>query len=125
MSDLGKHLIISEPLVEPNTSLAKPYIGYIFMILFVVSNSLADSTSKLLFLAHPNLGVQEMLFLRGVIFLVILVALLGRDFKHILFDSVPREMVVPLIIRCTTGLCSFFCFCTAIKHLPIILVALY
>ena len=134
MSDLekDKHLAINEPLMEAESlvvvvekRVAKPYLGYTFMILFVVSNSMADSASKILFINHPGYGVDELLFLRGVIFLGLLAYLLGKDTKHILYDSVPSNMVLPLAIRCCTGLLAFYCFGTAIKHLPIILVALF
>lgn len=52
--------------------------GYAFMLMFVVANSMADSTSKLLFNSHSELGVTEMLFLRGVICLFLMAALIGR-----------------------------------------------
>jgi drug/metabolite transporter (DMT)-like permease len=86
---------------------------------------MADSTSKILFLNHADLGVMEMLFLRGVLCLVMMLVLMGKDTKLILWDSIPRNMIAPLLIRCMTGLLAFFCLSTAIKHLPIVVVALF
>ena len=100
-------------------------IGYTLMLMFVVSNSVADSASKILFINHADLGVMEMLFLRGVIVLVLLVFLIGKDAKLILYTSIPRNMYAPLLIRCMSGLLAFFCLSSAIKHLPIVLVALF
>jgi drug/metabolite transporter (DMT)-like permease len=99
--------------------------GYSFMMMFVIANSLADSSSKILFINHADLGVMEMLFLRGVIVAVMLAFLLGKEAKHILWDSVPRNMFLPIAIRCSSGMLAFYCMNTAIKHLPIILVALF
>ena len=95
------------------------------MMMFVVINSLGDSASKILFLDHSNLGVMEMLFIRGLVVIVLMAILIGKDYKYILYDSIPRNMVAPLLIRCMSGLCAFFCISTAIKHLPIVLVALF
>ena len=95
------------------------------MLLFVVINSLADSSSKLLFISHSNLGVREMLLLRGILVLMMLAFLIGNNLKYILWQSVPSNMVAPLVIRCSTGLLAFYCMGTAIKHLPIVLVALF
>jgi drug/metabolite transporter (DMT)-like permease len=95
------------------------------MFLFVITNSLADSTSKILFLNHQDLGVMEMLFLRGIIVIFMMAALIGNDYKKILWQSIPRNMVAPLLIRCMSGLLAFFCLSTAIKHLPIVIVALF
>lgn len=94
--------------------------------MFVVANSLADSTSKILFSSHElTLGVAEMLFLRGVIVLVFMAFLIRQRARYILYDSIPRNMIIPIIIRCTSGLIAFYCMSTAIKHLPIVLVALF
>jgi drug/metabolite transporter (DMT)-like permease len=96
------------------------------MLMFVVANSLADSTSKILFSRHQQtLGVTEMLFLRGVIVLVFMAFLIGKKARYILYDSIPGNMVLPILIRCTSGLFAFYCMSTAIKHLPIVLVALF
>lgn len=94
------------------------------MLLFVISNSLGDSVSKLLYVSHSDLGVMEMLFMRGVIVLLFLVVLIRGRFKLILF-SVPRKMIFPLFVRVNTGLFAFFCMNQAIKHLPLVLVALF
>lgn len=109
-------------LAVPTNNPAK---GYTFMLMFVIANSMADSASKILFINHKGLGVQEMLFLRGAIFLFVMVILIGKDAKHILYDSIPRNMFLPIFIRCCSGLLGFYCFTTAIKHLPIIIVALF
>jgi drug/metabolite transporter (DMT)-like permease len=100
-------------------------IGYSLMMVFVVANSMADSSSKILFTSHSNLGVLEMLFLRGVVVMALMVFLVGRQAKHILYDSIPSKMVVPLMLRCTTGVVAYFCMNAAIKNLPIIIVALF
>lgn len=95
------------------------------MMCFVVANSMADSSSKILFINHKGLGVTEMLFLRGVIVLVFLAFLIGKQARHILYDSIPRNMYLPIFIRCMSGLLAFYCLSTAIKYLPIVLVALF
>lgn len=100
-------------------------IGYTLMLLFVISNSMADSSSKILFINHSDLGVIEMLFLRGVVVLILLAFLIGKDAKQILWTSIPRNMIAPLLTRCLSGLLAFFCLSTAIKNLPIVLVALF
>jgi drug/metabolite transporter (DMT)-like permease len=102
-----------------------PVKGYTFMMAFVVANALADSSSKILFIHHGGLGVTEMLFLRGVIVLAFLAFLIGKQARHILYDSIPRNMWIPIFIRCSSGLLAFYCLSTAIKHLPIVLVALF
>lgn len=79
------------------------------MLSFVVSNSLADSVSKLLYVNHGDLGVIEMLFMRGVIVIVFMAYLVGRRWKEILYDSIPRSMYLPLFIRVNSGLLAFFC----------------
>lgn len=95
------------------------------MMMFVVSNSLADSVSKLLYVNHAELGVFEMLFMRGVFVMILMVYLVGRRWKEILYDTVPREMIFPLFIRVNSGLLAFFCTNQAIKYLPIVLVSLF
>jgi hypothetical protein len=95
------------------------------MFAFVVANAMADSSSKILFINHNTLGVNEMLFLRGVIVLAFLAFLIGNQARHILYDSIPRNMWMPIFIRCSSGLLAFYCLSTAIKHLPIVLVALF
>lgn len=95
------------------------------MLIAVVLNSLADSSSKVLFINHATLGVIEMLFLRAVVCIGVMAFLIGRDFKHILYDSIPRNMIISIIIRCASGLLAFYGTSTAIKHLPIVLVALF
>lgn len=102
-----------------------PVKGYTFMLCFVVANALADSSSKILFLHHSTLGVTEMLFLRGVIVMAFLAFLIGNQAHHILYESIPRNMWVPIFVRCSSGLLAFYCLSTAIKHLPIVLVALF
>jgi len=79
------------------------------MLMFVVSNSLGDSVSKLLFVNHNDLGVIEMMFMRGVIVLFFLIALIGNRFKQIMWTSIPRKMYFPLFVRVNTGLLAFFC----------------
>lgn len=110
--------------VDPDAN-NNPVKGYTFMMAFVVANALADSSSKILFMHHGDLGVTEMLFLRGVIVLAFLAFLIGHQARHILYDSIPRNMWTPIFIRCSSGLLAFFCLSTAIKHLPIVLVALF
>ena len=95
------------------------------MLLFVLIASLSDSASKILFLGHADLGVMEMLFIRGLIVLVFMAFLIGNQWRYILWDSIPRKMIAPLLIRCMSGLFAFFCISTAIKNLPIVLVALF
>ena len=94
-------------------------------MMFVLCGSLSDSASKLLFIDHSNLGVIEMLFVRGLIVIIMMVFLIGKDWKYILYESIPRSMITPLLIRCMSGLLAFFCTSSAIKHLPIVLVALF
>lgn len=84
---------------------------------------MAHTGSKVLFLNHASLNVDEMLFLRAAIFLLVLVAIMNKDCKHYL--TVEDSMRFPLAVRCASGTLAFFCFTTAIKDLPIILVALF
>lgn len=51
------------------------------MMMFVVSNSLGDSVSKILYLNHSDLGVIEMMFMRGVIVMFLMVVLIGRNWR--------------------------------------------
>ncbi|CDW87883.1 membrane protein [Stylonychia lemnae] len=99
--------------------------GYGLMLGFVCINALADSISKILFINHSNLGVFEMLLMRGTYFLVILVFIVGKNYKWILWESIPRNMIFPLLVRVTCGCLGFLCINQAIKHLPIVLVALF
>lgn len=93
-------------------------------MMFVIANSLADSAQKILFLGHAQLGVMEMLFLRSIFVLVLMGTLIGTKVKYYMWTSIPPNMTFPLLSRCATGLLAFFCMTTAIKHLPIVLVAL-
>lgn len=79
------------------------------MLLFVISNSMADSVSKLLYVNHADLGVFEMLFMRGVFVMILMVYLVGRRYKEILYDSISRDMIFPLFVRVNSGLLAFFC----------------
>lgn len=98
-------------------------LGYILMILFVLSSSMAQTGAKVLFLNHASLNVDEMLFLRAAIFLLVLIAIMNKDFKR--YMTVEQSMRFPLAVRCASGTLAFFCLTTAIKHLPIIMVSLF
>ena len=100
-------------------------LGYFLMFLFVISNSLADSVSKILYINHSDLGIFEMLFMRGLIVIIFMIFLIRNNFRHILWDSIPKNMILPLCIRVNSGLLAFFCMNYAIKYLPIILVSLF
>jgi len=93
------------------------------MILFVLSSSMAQTGSKVLFLNHASLSVDEMLFLRAGIFLLALFVIMNKDFKR--YMTVEQSLRFPLAVRCASGTLAFFCFTTAIKDLPIILVSLF
>lgn len=84
-------------------------IGYLLMMTFVFVNSIADSVSKILYLNHTNLGVFEMLFMRGVYFLVVLLFLMHGKLKYYLYDLVPRDMIFPLLVRVSCGCMAFMC----------------
>lgn len=99
--------------------------GYLLMMTFVFVNSIADSVSKILYIHHKDLGVFEMLFMRGVYFLVVLLFLMGTKIKWYLYESVPRDMIFPLLVRVTCGCLAFMCVNQAIKHVPIVMVALF
>lgn len=79
------------------------------MMMFVISNSLADSVSKLLYINHKDLGVFEMLFMRGVIVLALMAVLIRGNYKYIMWESIPRDMYLPLFVRVNRGLLAFFC----------------
>lgn len=100
-------------------------IGYMLMMTFVLVNSIADSVSKILYINHSNLGVFEMLFMRGVYFLIVLLILIRGKVKWYLYDSVPRDMIFPLLVRVSCGCMAFMCVNQAIKHVPIVMVALF
>lgn len=84
-------------------------IGYLLMMTFVFVNSIADSVSKILYIHHKDLGVFEMLFMRGAYFLVVLIILMGPKIKWYLYDAVPRDMIFPLLVRVTCGCLAFMC----------------
>lgn len=92
--------------------------------MFVLVNSLADSVSKILYLSHHDLSVFEMLLMRGIIVLILMLYLMRGRYKELMWDSIPRKMFAPLIMRSFSGLFAFFCINYAIKHLPLVLVAL-
>ena len=69
--------VLDKKQVDPDAN-NNPVKGYTFMMAFVVANALADSSSIILFMHHGDLGVTEMLFLRGVIVLVFLAFLIGH-----------------------------------------------
>lgn len=100
-------------------------MGYVLMMAFVLVNSIADSVSKMLYLGHRDLGVFEMLFMRGAYFFCVLAFLIRGKVKWYLYDSIPRAMIFPLIVRVTCGCLAFMCINQAIKHSPIVLVALF
>lgn len=79
------------------------------MMLFVFVNSVADSVSKILYIDHPDLGVFEMLFMRGLYFMVVLLVLISPKIKWYLWDSVPRDMIFPMFIRVSCGCLAFMC----------------
>lgn len=110
---------------EEDNQRLRSFYGYSLMMMFVVANSMGDSVCKLLYLNHSDLGVIEMMFMRGVICIGLMAVLVGRNCKQILWDSIPRQMVFPLFIRVNSGLLAFFCINYAIKFLPIVLVALF
>lgn len=112
-------------VIEQEENRQRSLWGYLLMLSFVVSNSMADSVSKLLYVNHGDLGVIEMLFMRGVIVIVFMAYLVGRRWKEILYDSIPKSMYLPLFIRVNSGLLAFFCTNQAIKYLPIVLVSLF
>lgn len=95
------------------------------MMAFVTVNSMADSASKILYIHHKDLGVFEMLFMRGAYFMIIIVALVRGNYRWILYDSIPRSMIIPLMIRVICGSLGFLCVNQAIKYLPIVLVSLF
>ena len=90
----------------------------------MLTNSLADSVSKLLDLAHSDLSVFEMLLVRGIIVFVLMLYLMRGRFKELMWTSIPTRMFSPLIIRSFSGLLGFLCINYALKHLPLVLVAL-
>eukprot|EP00347_Sterkiella_histriomuscorum_P021051 403335450 len=99
--------------------------GYLLMMTFVFVNSIADSVSKILYIHHSDLGVFEMLFMRGVYFFFVLLFLIRGKIKWYLYDSVPRDMIFPLLVRVSCGCLAFMCVNQAIKHVPIVMVALF
>lgn len=87
----------------------KSAYGYALMLGFVTINALADSVSKILYINHTNLGVFEMLLMRGVYFLFVLVLLINKNYKWIMYESIPRNMIFPLLIRVSCGCLGFLC----------------
>jgi len=112
---------------ESSESIRKTLLGYILMMMFVMSNALGDSVLKLLYVNHSNLGVIEMMFARGVIVMLLMVFLINRNYQEILWQCLVRnkKMIFPLFVRVNSGLLAFFCINQAIKHLPLVLVALF
>jgi drug/metabolite transporter (DMT)-like permease len=110
--------------LESQKPVSAAAIGYMLFFLFVLVNSLADSVSKILYLSHSDLSVFEMLLMRGVIVLVLMLYLMRGRFKELMWDSIPLRMFLPLILRSFSGLFAFFCINYALKHLPLVLVAL-
>jgi len=91
---------------------------------FVFFFSMSDVVSKILYIRNPGLSVVEFLFFRGIVQTLILGSLVAPNFKHIMYDCIPRKMVGSLMIRIASGLISFYCIYQAIKYLPILIVSL-
>ena len=72
-------LLSEDPENSSKESSSSSVLGYTFMTLFIISSSLAHTGSKVLFINHQTLRVDEMLFLRAAIFLGVLLLVMSRD----------------------------------------------
>ena len=90
----------------------------------VLCYSFAESITKLLYIRNPDIEIIEFIFFRFLTQFVMIFALTNIKTKIILWDTVPRRLIPALVIIVACGLASFLCLYTAIKYLPMLIIAL-
>lgn len=93
-------------------------------MLFISSLCANQFLSKLLFIRHNDLNPAKLITVRNFFALLIVTAMMNKDFKYYMVDSVPREQYRSLAIRCFQGSFQFVCMYTCIKYFPVVIVTL-
>lgn len=94
------------------------------MLLTVLQSSFSDALSKVIFLFHPEIGVVQYAFARGLIQLVLLAILINKDVKYILYGCIDRKYIPSLIMRVFMGNLTFFLMTISLKYLPLLVTSI-
>ncbi len=79
---------------------------------------------KVLYEHHPDLGAAQLLVYRSSLSVILLFAYHNTNIKYILYDSVDRGSVPPLISRMISGNFGIFIIVMAAKYFTLTVVAM-
>jgi hypothetical protein len=84
-------------------------MGILFFTMAVVVLSVSECLSKIVFVKEDGLSVVEFCFFRFTIQFIFMLLLINKNIKHVLWDCVPKDLILSLNIRVFAGLASFYC----------------
>ena len=79
---------------------------------------------KVLFVRHPSLSLSQLIVVRSLFAMLIFAAIMNKDVKRYLFESVPRIHYKSMALRCLQGSFQFMCIYTCIKYFPVVFVSI-
>lgn len=88
---------------ESSQSQRNPKLGAIYMLIFVVLQSVNWFSTKLLYIYYPSIHFLQILMFRNVISSLVIFAYENRNVKYAMYDSVPSDQYVNIFLRVLQG----------------------
>ena len=79
----------------------------------------------MLFNEVPSMGEHHFLFIRCLMHIGMLLLITNVKFKHVMWDTVGKNDIKPLLGRVISGFISLTSTIIAIKSLPLVLVSIF